>query len=98
MESILEQLLAMDQTLKSWLGENGRFFVEAAKQDRGHIPPYAQGASPEVVAAGALHSIEIAAKYLRERLGVTLITGASVKIISGGLHIPTPLPDACAGA
>ena len=88
MTSMIEQLLDMEQTLKGWIGiDNMAAFKEAARQDAEHIPAYAAGASSEAVVAGTLHSIEIAARLLRESLHITF-TGAAWTGITGGTMDP----------
>src|SRR5579862_5356769 len=95
MPSILEELLTIERTLKEWLGtDQGATFLDGVHQETTqHLVPFS-GASPEGVAAGTLYSIEIAAAYLREKLGVTLTGRSAVKISSGELSPPRPLsPD-----
>jgi hypothetical protein len=94
MTSIQEQLLIMERTLKEWMGtDQGATFLNSVRQESTSISPALSGASPEGVAAGKLHSIEIAAAYLREKLGVPLIVRAEVKIISGELSPPRPFVE-----
>ncbi|HEU5198930.1 MAG TPA: hypothetical protein VFU32_04795 [Ktedonobacterales bacterium] len=77
MAGMIEQLLDMERTLKGWIGtDNMAAFIEAARREAEHIPPYAAGASSEAFMAGTLFSIEHAARMLREVLNIPL-TGVS---------------------
>lgn len=94
MSSMIEQLLAMERTLKGWIGtDNMAAFIEAAHQEAEHIPLYAAGASSEAFVAGTLFSIEHAARMLRERLNVPLTGVARVEIEAARL-LPLAEDDA----
>jgi hypothetical protein len=92
MPSVLEQLLAMEHTLKEWMGtDQGAAFLDFVRQEpTRHLSAFS-GASPEAVVAGMLHSIEITAAYLREKLAVPLTVRADVKIVIAELSPPRSL-------
>lgn len=82
MKSVIEQLLTIETTLKTWIGtDNCAAFTSAALNDAEHIPAYAEGASSTEVATGLLFSIETAAQALREHLNIPLV-GFSKVILS----------------
>lgn len=90
MDSIIQQLLSMESTLKTWIGtDNCASFIEAAQNDTEHIPAYAQGASSIGVVAATLLSIEAAAQGLRKRLNVPLTSVSKVTITPIALDSPT---------
>jgi hypothetical protein len=95
MESVIQQLLAIEATLKGWIGtDNCAAFLVDAQNDAEHIPAYAQGASSASVAAGLLFSIETAAQSLREHLNVPLTVVSQVMITSITLEpAPDPSPE-----
>jgi hypothetical protein len=88
MDSILKQLFAMEHTLKEWMGtENGATFRAAVEDEAENIPPgFAR--TPQGVAAGTLHSIEIAARMLRKQFGLTTTMIGAIKVSAAEIQPP----------
>jgi hypothetical protein len=90
MDSIIQQIIAMEATLKAWIGtDNCASFIEAAHNDTEHIPAYAQGASSAGFVAAGLLSIEAAANALRRHLNIPLTSVSRVTITSITLDPPS---------
>jgi hypothetical protein len=93
MSSPIKQLLEIEQVLKAWIGtDNATGFATSTRADAEHIPPHAERASPEAIAAGTLFSIEHAARFLRNSLAVPFDGVAKIEATAPTLKV-TPEGD-----